>query len=321
VFIILFVFISAVFSDLDVSITSYWKSQIFGLTNSNLGSCDAKDSASNHYLCPTKNGVMVKWSDTNDEIFMCVKCTLAEVCQTTTGSPCPATVNCALNGNVGCGGVSGLCHWMYKPTTNKVYLASSLINPLLTKWTVSIGKRGEENEENEVIEEEVAPDFDLEQNFDDSVIYYCELHTNCPLNFTCQEAKCVSGCNLDDQQEADDRCGPGNICSNDACVPGCRNSIPNCLPGYFCEDGFCEKGCSEDAHCALGNICYEGDCNTGCHDDNNCAPWETCDGGICQPDPNYVYPCTADYDCAPDQYCDESGNCILDTQSSSTDEP
>jgi Cys-rich repeat protein len=131
---------------------------------------------------------------------------------------------------------------------------------------------------------------------------------------------CVA-CNLDPE------CGPGAVCRNHACIPGCSMTNPNCAAGKVCDvplgqcveclsDANCHPGasrCEAAAHrcveclpsndnCPVGNYCRaDFVCERGCKTGANC-PSGQCVNHSCTA-------CTADSQCAAGNVCD-NGTCI-----------
>ncbi len=80
---------------------------------------------------------------------------------------------------------------------------------------------------------------------------------------------------------AEDVCPVGNYCSNNACVPGCRNNM-DCTGDARCDTTtrMC-VGCVGDTDCAPGTICRMSMCVAGCSEARPCGAGQTCCGATC----------------------------------------
>ncbi len=134
---------------------------------------------------------------------------------------------------------------------------------------------------------------------------------------TCQE--CLS----------DGECGAGELCQQNACVPGCSASKA-CGPGLTCEvsRGQCVI-CTDDSQCGAGaprcnvatNTCVaclpgaSDNCPSGevCRPDQvcerGCKSGVGCPNGVCLPG-NSCETCSADTQCAAGKVCGPQGSCI-----------
>jgi len=135
-----------------------------------------------------------------------------------------------------------------------------------------------------------------------------------PLSHTC--VKCA----------ADSDCPAGNVCRNNACVPGCNAQHP-CPSGQVCgPNGTCVQ-CLSDAQCAgatprcntATNTCVQclptsDNCPMGqyCRQDfvceRGCKTNADCPSGMCLPD-HSCGGCTADSQCAAGKVC-QNGTCV-----------
>jgi hypothetical protein len=109
-------------------------------------------------------------------------------------------------------------------------------------------------------------------------------------------------------------CPNGLICSNQVCVPECKEDI-DCIfrgPGYSCMSGRCvPSGVSDaaaeasttDGSAEDSTVSVVPDAGKTCTYNSDCTP-QICQAGVC------IDQCHADVDCAPGQTCNQSHVCV-----------
>ncbi len=110
-----------------------------------------------------------------------------------------------------------------------------------------------------------------------------------------------SGSNKAHDCKLDSECNLGEVCSHDACSPGCRTNRDCPLDRALCDssagpDGACVQ-CLGDADCSAGQTCLTGKCRKTCESDVDCP------GQKCDLDAKACVDCLESSDCALGNLC------------------
>ena len=84
----------------------------------------------------------------------------------------------------------------------------------------------------------------------------------------------------------------------------------DCGAGEACDNGECKpaSGCNTDADCKGSRRCIDGWCREGgCTQDSDCGEKQLCQNSVC-----VDVACIDHTHCLPEQYCDDSNNCVND---------
>jgi peptidoglycan-associated lipoprotein len=88
----------------------------------------------------------------------------------------------------------------------------------------------------------------------------CKDDAGCPKGQSCDGGSCEP---IEGYCEAKTDCGPGELCKDNQCSPGCDVSS-DCPKGQKCQDKQCldENKCQTDADCVTGQSCVDNRCVT-----------------------------------------------------------
>lgn len=149
----------------------------------------------------------------------------------------------------------------------------------------------------------------------------CEANEDCEAGERCQENACVA---IEMPPRPEDSCVLASDCGlTGTCIDGdCHfacEADADCPVTQVCDEGLCldqsvsPAECVTGADCATeGALCIDGTCRPTCAEDADCGAHERCDAarGLCEPDPQPLYQCLGNIDCAEAEDCVD-GRCLL----------